>query len=142
MCEGARAGSMRPSGYGMATVGREVILDRWSQVSQEETFEQRPAWNEGRSPTAHESSASQAERAACKGPAAAASLVRGRAGPGEQAGKGERQGTWPGGAGEAGGPQGCSKTVLKTQRGGSQQGSVRAPHISGPGSGLPGSPAP
>lgn len=80
---------MRLSGYGTAMVGREVILDRWSQVSQEETFEQRPVWSEGRSPAARESSASQAERAACKGPTAAAGLVRGRAGPREHAGRGE-----------------------------------------------------
>jgi hypothetical protein len=39
-------------------VGREVILDRWSQkVSQEEKFEQRPACNEGKSHTAYESRA-------------------------------------------------------------------------------------
>lgn len=58
MCKGVRAGRMSPSGYGAAMVGREVILDRWSQkFSQEEKFEQRPACNEGKSHTACESRA-------------------------------------------------------------------------------------
>lgn len=76
MCKGVRAGRMSPSGCGVAMAGKEVILDRWSQkVSQEETFEQRPACNEGKSHTACESRASQAERAACRGPAAAMGLA-------------------------------------------------------------------
>ena len=140
-CEGARAGRVRLSGYGAAMVGGEVILDRWSQVSQEETSEQRPAWSEGGSPTARESSASQAERAACKGPAAAAGLARGRAGPGEQAGRGEpgdmaRRGWWGGRA------PGMQQNVLKTQRGHSQQGSVRAPASLGQALGCPEVPLP
>lgn len=76
MCKGVRAGRMSPSGCGAAMAGREVILDRWSQkVSQEETFEQRPACSEGKSHTACESRASQTERAACRGPAAAMGLA-------------------------------------------------------------------
>lgn len=88
---------MRLSGYGAAVVGREVILDRRPQVSQEETSEQRPAWNEGRSPqpvrAVHRRQRGSVQRPrGRRGPSARQSRARGAGGLGREAGDTARRG--------------------------------------------------